>query len=535
MGQTLLTENEQQQLPRRINHIVQYLSSGVYERESVIRLCLLSALAEESVFLLGPPGIAKSMIAKKVIDAFEGSRYFEYLMTRFSTPEEVFGPLSIQELKDNGRYVRLIDGYLPTAEVVFLDEIWKAGPAILNTLLTVINEKTFKNGTEQFKVPMQLLIAASNELPDSGSGLDALYDRMLVRVFVDRIQEKDNFQALISAPTNIEALPKHLKISAQELDDWQEKIDQVEIEPFIFEKLYKLKCLLDGEDAAHENYISDRRWKKAARLLKASAFFNGRDRVAQLDLLILNHCLWQDLVSREWVQQQIKAFSETTLFNQDILTHHFATLQQSLNKIESRAFESLKVQARKETVIRQERWRLTLTNAKKFTFNRNNNLLKLVKLAFSEKDAQPEWYYVAQDELEKKIRSGNCEVYGYKQGLSAMVAVGLEINSSGELMLIQQGTQSVPVGIVQQTIATTSNQSLHEQLKEIELNVEKELKEVDVKQHQFWEQCPHNFADLDLVDNIDTSLEKLKQRASVIKEKLVTINQQLDSVHHFLE
>ncbi len=154
----------------------------------------------------------------------------------------MFGPLSIQALKDDGKYVRLTEGYLPNADVVFLDEIWKAGPAILNTLLTVVNERTFKNGEHVYPVPMRLLVTASNELPDPDSGLDALYDRMLLRVFVNRIQEKKNFKLMLTEPNQGEAtISDQLKIGHQEYQEWQTVIPTLTFSDTIFEKLYTLK------------------------------------------------------------------------------------------------------------------------------------------------------------------------------------------------------------------------------------------------------------------------------------------------------
>lgn len=149
-------------------------------------------------------------------------------------------------------------------KLFFLDEIWKAGPAILNTLLTVVNEKTFKNGNEIFPVPMRLLISASNELPDEDSGLDALYDRMLVRVFVNRIQNKNNFKSMLMTGTIQETeIDPSLVVTDSEYHQWQKELDGLTLSDQVFEKLFELKTMLEQNNTAYDEdlYVSDRRWK----------------------------------------------------------------------------------------------------------------------------------------------------------------------------------------------------------------------------------------------------------------------------------
>lgn len=136
----------------------------------------------------------------------------------------IFGPVSISRLKESDKYERAVDGYLPTADVVFLDEIWKAGPAIQNTLLTVINEKLFRNGDTELKLPLKLLVAASNELPTQGEGLEALWDRFLIRIISTCVKQEEAFyQMLLDDDDEEEQEACRWQISDEEYAGWQKR------------------------------------------------------------------------------------------------------------------------------------------------------------------------------------------------------------------------------------------------------------------------------------------------------------------------
>lgn len=285
----------------RIQNLLREMNHGIYEKESEIGLALLAAIAGESVILLGPPGVAKSMIARRLKSAFKGAASFEYLMSRFSTPDEIFGPVSISRLKKDDVYQRATSGYLPTADVVFLDEIWKAGPAIQNTLLTVINEKLFRNGNTETHLPLKLLVAASNELPAKGEGLEALWDRFIIRIESQAIRREDNFNAmLLGKSSDFEKIPdNNWQINNEEYAKWQKEISNIGISNDSLSCINVIRHAIknvdvDNADERRDIYVSDRRWKKIAQLLRTSAFIHDHNNVEVSDIMPVYHCLWQE-------------------------------------------------------------------------------------------------------------------------------------------------------------------------------------------------------------------------------------------------
>ncbi|MBI2374000.1 MAG: AAA family ATPase [Deltaproteobacteria bacterium] len=283
------------------------LRSAFVERDEAIDGLILALLSRQHVLLLGPPGTAKSMLARELVRRLDGKRGFEWLLTKFTTPEELFGPVSLPALEE-GRYERVTFGKLPEAEIVFLDEVWKASSAILNALLTVMNERRFHQGTKVLDVPLLTLVAASNEIPEEDE-LGALYDRFLLRFTVGYVERDHRFLRML---TLSESGEPGARLSAGELSSLFRDVERVPVPDNVLTDLLEVRKELTKEGVV----ASDRRYRLSLQVLKAAAVLEGRERAAAGDLRWLEHVLWTDPEDRPKVSAALAKIA--TGFEEDL-------------------------------------------------------------------------------------------------------------------------------------------------------------------------------------------------------------------------
>lgn len=294
---------------QRLQQAAQVLSGQFIGKDEIIRLLLIAVVAGEHAVLLGPPGTAKSALIRSLSQLLQ-ARYFEYLLTRFTEPNELFGPVDIAAFRE-GVYRRKVDGMLPEAEIVFLDEVFKSNSAILNALLTLLNERKVVVGGQSMRCPLISVFGASNEVPGDET-LNAIFDRFLLRVRSDNL-DAYHFSELLGRGIDHELRQMNQQqltplVSAQELASIGQQFQQRMRFDDAFLSAYKgLVFQIRAEGVS----LSDRRVVKILKLFAANAFLDGRDRADASDFFVLKH-VWnnedQAAVLEAIVQPVLEAF-----------------------------------------------------------------------------------------------------------------------------------------------------------------------------------------------------------------------------------
>jgi MoxR-like ATPase len=281
----------QESLPTRLTLLARELQDRFLGKDEVIRLLLIAAIAGEHAVLIGPPGTAKSALVRAFARLMR-AQYFEYLLTRFTEPNEIFGPVDINAFRA-GRYERRTAGMLPEAEIVFLDEVFKSNSAILNALLTLLNERRYTSGGQVMHCPLISAFGASNEVPNDET-LTAIYDRFILRIRGENL-DAYHFQELLQKGLDNEILQMNddvpdTLVAARELADLQRNLIQRTRFDEEFFSLYKgIVFQIRAEGVS----LSDRRVVKLLKLFAASAYLDGRDVTDGSDFFVLKH-IWNN-------------------------------------------------------------------------------------------------------------------------------------------------------------------------------------------------------------------------------------------------
>ncbi len=269
-----------------LRKLIEELRGRLFERDEVIEGAFCALLTGNHMLIIGPPGTAKSQLVHDVCKRIDGAHYFQWLLTKFTTPEEIFGAVSLKGL-ENDEYRRVIEGKIAESHIAFLDEVFKASSSILNTLLTIMNERVFYNSTDVVRVPLISLFGASNELPSEEDELEALYDRFLLRYVVDYVKEDFRFLKMLGTE---EIEDGATSMTLDDLIECQSQVNEVAIPQHVVKLVSRLRNELKRKGIV----LSDRRYKRSISLLRAKAYLSGRDEVIESDLNILENVLWRD-------------------------------------------------------------------------------------------------------------------------------------------------------------------------------------------------------------------------------------------------
>lgn len=278
------------------------LGERFFERDDVVRTLITTVLAGQHSLVLGPPGTAKSELARELTSRITDAQYWEILLSKFTDPKRMFGPIDVAALSQ-GQYRQVYEGRATRCHVAFIDEIFKCSTAALNETLALLNERLYhpENGGQPIGCPLIAAITASNELP-SGEDTAAIYDRLLVRIEVNYLSDPSNFAELVRSAVVNPAPATRTTVALAALQHAVEvEVPAIGVPDGIVDAI----CTLRAGLRRKELIASDRRWRQAVRLLQAAAYLDGRAEVADTDLSILTHVLWDSPAERPTVERTV--------------------------------------------------------------------------------------------------------------------------------------------------------------------------------------------------------------------------------------
>lgn len=272
----------------KLHAVKQWAATRVVGRTDVIDAIILGVAARQNVCMIGVPGTAKTLLVQLVASSFadQPGDVFDIMLTKFTKPAEMFGPVDLKEL-ERGKYHYQTDGYAPMAKVVIVDEVFKGSSAIMNANLRLANERTFKNGNVDEQAPLRTMVGMSNEFPEEPALLAAFFDRFPIKLMVKSL-ESDDFAAMLRIVADGNKAPCPIKITDADLAELDALIDACQVTDEVIDSLAQLREMVKAKSVSP----SDRRYAQALRVLKATAVLAGRDRVSLNDFAALESVLW---------------------------------------------------------------------------------------------------------------------------------------------------------------------------------------------------------------------------------------------------